>query len=120
MALKSSNDVSNLVGLFVSFTLYVLAVSHSSRSTENAAKTNGPVVTGAKANGKMADLPKELVTARRKDFVKQNILCVKRSSPKELKQRTVDTRHGDTRDLKYSGLLPIYVHKKVRPPFFAV
>ncbi|XP_011138778.1 enkurin [Harpegnathos saltator] len=57
-------------------------------------------------------MAEESVAARGKDFIKQNILRVKRSSPKELKQRSVDTRHGDARDLKYSGLLPIYVHKK--------
>ncbi|XP_014481087.1 PREDICTED: enkurin [Dinoponera quadriceps] len=60
----------------------------------------------------MADLPEELVVAGGKDFIQQNILHVQRSSPKEPKQRSVDTRRGDTRDLKYSGLIPIYVHKK--------
>ncbi|XP_032678868.1 enkurin [Odontomachus brunneus] len=60
----------------------------------------------------MADFPEKLAVARGKDFVKQNILRVKSSSPKEPKQRSVDTRYGDTRDLKNSGLLPTYVHKK--------
>lgn len=62
----------------------------------------------------MADLPEKLAVAKGKDFIKQNIVCVKRSSPKEPKQRSVDTRRGDTYDVKNSGLRPFYVHKKVR------
>ncbi|XP_070164173.1 enkurin-like [Polyergus mexicanus] len=58
------------------------------------------------------DAPKKLFVAREKNFVKHNILCVKRSYPAEPKQRFVDTRYGNTHDLKSSGLLPIYVHKK--------
>ncbi|KAL6443405.1 hypothetical protein ACFW04_002928 [Cataglyphis niger] len=60
------------------------------------------------------DLPKKLFVAREKNFIKNNILRVKRSYPAEPKQRFVDTRYGKTHDLKSSGLLPIYVHKKVR------
>lgn len=60
------------------------------------------------------DAPKKLFVAREKNFVKRNILRVKRSYPAEPKQRFVDTRYGNTHDLKSSGLLPIYVHKKVR------
>lgn len=62
----------------------------------------------------MMDLSKKLFVAREKNFVKHNILRVKRSYPAEPKQRFVDTRYGKTHDLKSSGLLPIYVHKKVR------
>lgn len=62
----------------------------------------------------MADPLEKLIVAREKNFIKQNILRAKRSYPAEPKQRSVDTRHGDTHDLKRSGLLPIYVHKKVR------
>ncbi|XP_029156621.1 enkurin [Nylanderia fulva] len=58
------------------------------------------------------DLPKKLLIEREKDFVKKNILQVKRSYPAEPKQRYVDTRYGNAHDLKRSGLLPIYVHKK--------
>ncbi|XP_071650856.1 enkurin-like [Temnothorax longispinosus] len=60
----------------------------------------------------MADSLEKLVITREKNFVKQNILRTKRSYPAEPKWRSVDTRHGDTHDLKRSGLLPIYVHKK--------
>ncbi|CAL1687858.1 unnamed protein product [Lasius platythorax] len=60
----------------------------------------------------MMDLPKKLFVAREKNFVEQNILRVKRSYPAEPKQRFVDTRYGNTHDLKSSGLLPIYVNKK--------
>ncbi|XP_012533905.3 enkurin [Monomorium pharaonis] len=68
---------------------------------------------GGELIGKMADpLEKLVAVARQKNFVKQNILRAKHSYPTELKQRSVDTRHGDTYDLKRSGLLPIYVHKK--------
>lgn len=63
---------------------------------------------------RMTDLSRELFVARDKNFVKRNILHVKRSYPAEPKQRFVDTRYGNTHDLKSSGLLPIYVHKKVR------
>jgi len=66
----------------------------------------------AKTN-KMADSLEKLFVTREKDFIKQNILHTKRSYPAEPKQRSVDTRYGDTHDLKRSGLLPIYVHKKV-------
>ncbi|EFN74446.1 Enkurin [Camponotus floridanus] len=61
---------------------------------------------------RMTDLSRELFVARDKNFVKHNILRVKRSYPAEPKQRFVDTRYGNTNDLKSSGLLPIYVHKK--------
>lgn len=63
---------------------------------------------------KMADPLEKLVIPREKNFVKQNILWAKRSYPAEPKQRSVDTRYGDTYDLKKSRLvpLPIYVHKK--------
>ncbi|XP_012061428.1 PREDICTED: enkurin [Atta cephalotes] len=60
----------------------------------------------------MADSLEKLFVTREKDFIKQNILHAKRSYPAEPKQRSVDTRYGDTHDLKRSGLLPIYVHKK--------
>ncbi|XP_018348085.1 PREDICTED: enkurin [Trachymyrmex septentrionalis] len=60
----------------------------------------------------MADSLEKLFVTREKNFIKQNILCAKRSYPAEPKQRSVDTRNGDTHDLKKSGLLPIYVHKK--------
>ncbi|XP_012233443.1 enkurin [Linepithema humile] len=60
----------------------------------------------------MADLPEKSAVTRKKNFVEQNILCVKRSRPAEPKQRFVDTRFGKTHDLKNSGLLPFYVHKK--------
>lgn len=69
---------------------------------------------GRKTLGRMMDLPKKLFVAREKNFVEQNILRVKRSYPAEPKQRFVDTRYGNTHDLKSSGLLPIYVNKKVR------
>lgn len=62
----------------------------------------------------MADPLEKLVVAREKNFIKENILRAKRSYPAEPKQRSVDTRRGDTHDLKRSGLLPIYVYKKVR------
>lgn len=62
----------------------------------------------------MTDLSRKLFVTREKNFVKHNILRVKRSNPAEPKQRFVDTRYGNTHDLKSSGLLPIYVHKKVR------
>jgi len=62
----------------------------------------------------MADPLEKLVVTREKNFVKQNILRAKRSYPAEPKQRSVDTRYGDTHDLKKSGLVPIYVYKKVR------
>lgn len=62
----------------------------------------------------MADPLEKFAVAREKNFVKQNILRAKRSYPAEPKQRSVDTRHGDAYDLKRSGLVPIYVHKKVR------
>lgn len=67
----------------------------------------------------MANSPEETAVVRRKNFVQQNILRAKRSCPAERKQRYVDTRYGDTHDLKSSGLLPIYVHKKVRELSFA-
>ncbi|XP_011879092.1 PREDICTED: enkurin-like [Vollenhovia emeryi] len=60
----------------------------------------------------MAEPLEKLVVTREKDFVKQNILRAKSSYPAEPKWRSVDTRHGDTYDLKRSGLFPIYVHKK--------
>ncbi|KAG5318255.1 ENKUR protein, partial [Pseudoatta argentina] len=60
----------------------------------------------------MADSLEKLFVTREKNFIKQNILCAKRSYPAEPKQRSVDTRYGDTHDLKRSGLLPVYVHKK--------
>ncbi|XP_029667386.1 enkurin [Formica exsecta] len=69
------------------------------------------------------DAPKKLFVAREKNFVKRNIFRVKRSYPAEPKQRFVDTRYGNTHDLKSSGLLPIYVHKKNYgkiPKFIAV
>lgn len=62
----------------------------------------------------MMDLSRKLFVTREKNFVKHNILRVKHSNPAEPKQRFVDTRYGNTNDLKSSGLLPIYVHKKVR------
>lgn len=64
--------------------------------------------------GKMADPLEKLPVEREKNFIKQNILRAKRSYPAEPKRRSVDTRRGDTYDLKRSGLTPIYVHKKVR------
>ncbi|XP_011053180.1 PREDICTED: enkurin [Acromyrmex echinatior] len=60
----------------------------------------------------MADSLEKLFVTREKNFIKQNILRAKRSYPAEPKQRSVDTRYGDTHDLKRSGLLPVYVHKK--------
>ncbi|KYN09633.1 PREDICTED: enkurin [Trachymyrmex cornetzi] len=60
----------------------------------------------------MADSLEKLFVTQEKNFIKQNILHAKRSYPAEPKQRSVDTRYGDTHDLKRSGLLPIYVHKK--------
>ncbi|XP_072751713.1 enkurin-like [Anoplolepis gracilipes] len=60
----------------------------------------------------MMDFPKKSFVTREKNFVKHNILRVKRSYPVEPKQRFVDTRYGNTNDLRNSGLLPIYVHKK--------
>lgn len=62
----------------------------------------------------MATLAEKLDVKRKKDFIKENIFHAKHLHPAELKQRSVDTRRGDTYDLKKSGLLPIYVHKKVR------
>jgi len=61
----------------------------------------------------MANLTKKLDVSEKKDFIKKNILRVKCSSYAEPKQRFVDSRFGDTHELKSSGLLPIYVHKKV-------
>ncbi|XP_011630220.1 enkurin isoform X2 [Pogonomyrmex barbatus] len=60
----------------------------------------------------MADPLEKLTVVREKNFVKQNILCVKRSYPAEPKRRFVDTRYGDMHDLKSSGLYPVYIHKK--------
>ncbi|EZA62548.1 hypothetical protein DMN91_005647 [Ooceraea biroi] len=60
----------------------------------------------------MAELSKNLDVPREKNFIKENILCAKRSHRAEPKQRFVDSRFGDTHELKKSGLLPIYVHKK--------
>ncbi|XP_018398908.1 PREDICTED: enkurin [Cyphomyrmex costatus] len=60
----------------------------------------------------MADSLEKLFVTPEKNFIKQNILRAKRSYPAEPKQRSVDTRYGNTYDLKRSGLLPIYVYKK--------
>ncbi|KAL6266323.1 hypothetical protein P5V15_003180 [Pogonomyrmex californicus] len=60
----------------------------------------------------MADPLEKLTVVREKNFVKQNILCVKRSYPAKPKRRFVDTRYGDMHDLKSSGLYPVYIHKK--------
>lgn len=64
----------------------------------------------------MADPLEKLTDAQGKNFVKQNILRAKCSYSAEPKWRSVDTRHGNTYDLKRSGLHPIYIHKKVRVP----
>jgi len=61
----------------------------------------------------MANLIKKLNVSEEKNFIKKNILSIKCSSYAEPKQRFVDSRFGDTHELKSSGLLPIYVHKKV-------
>ncbi|XP_014601718.1 PREDICTED: enkurin isoform X2 [Polistes canadensis] len=61
---------------------------------------------------KCGELPVDPVKLGRINFKKQNIIDVKKSQPFISKERYVDTRYGDTHDLKSSGLYPIYIHRK--------
>nr|XP_050861926.1 enkurin [Vespula vulgaris]XP_050861933.1 enkurin [Vespula vulgaris] len=58
------------------------------------------------------ELPIDPVKLGRLNFKKQNVIDVKESRPRKLKERYVDTRYGDTHDLKSSGLYPVYIHRK--------
>ncbi|KAF7418398.1 hypothetical protein HZH68_001051 [Vespula germanica] len=58
------------------------------------------------------ELPIDPVKLGRINFKKQNIIDVKEFRPRKLKERYVDTRYGDTHDLKSSGLYPVYIHRK--------
>ena len=61
----------------------------------------------------LEELPKDPVNLGRINFKKQNILEVKKSRPPEPVPLVVDSRFGDTQDLRKCGWLPMYIVKKV-------
>lgn len=58
-------------------------------------------------------LPKDPALVGRVNFRKRNVEDVKKYERKPQKFKTVDTRMGDVQELIPSGLMPIYIYKKV-------
>lgn len=58
-------------------------------------------------------LPKDPALIGRVNFKKRNVEEVKKYEKKPQKFKTVDTRMGDVQELVPSGLMPIYIYKKV-------